>query len=507
MFKNFKALAGSLLQKIDSSLNPAKEGPGPKPVLFDEDEDVLQIQVQTVRPLFEKKTSRPVDAEAPKPNPSLSQSMFVFPSNSFEDRPAPAAKPKKQQASVYKKIETPRNIWDKRDLEDILSFDDLELGFDESFRAELEASLAVRQKPPEELCLQRMGEFAQKCEFLQILKCTIDNHLSLEPVAANDGDLATAQGFHLHLLACPAEHYLAVVFNELVFPAARQAPDSDDSDQENSSSNSGTSARSGTGHLDRFVRRFVCKRDKVLTVLDDLNRKRVEVDTRIASIVNKRNCDFWGTCQEFVRLDSEYEGLDEKVADLRRKLAVCKSASVDQYRRVKSLIDRKDRVQRSLLILQTAKEKFRKIIKFCKFDLINAELEELPDIYEGLLLSYFGVLQGSEDFRSLGCLPRRVTEMILFRLEVIKKRLKGLLYNHLNVYNLEQDRPPSKELISLFMIYNLISDKFREAQEDHPEESQQFAEDSILLKSHCFQLLHMDDTLTCVHSNIITDFF
>lgn len=72
---------------------------------------------------------------------------------------------------------------------------------------------------------------------------------------------------------------------------------------------------------------------------------------------------------------------------------------------------------------------------------------------------------------------------------------------------MNQDMPPDKELSTLFIVYTDIVDRFKKLQEKNPVETEEHAQDAIMLKDHCFQLYHMDDTLTCVHNEIVSVFY
>ena len=520
MFGNIRSFAGNILNKIEDKMTIKKDETQAKSFLFDEDEQTYQLKVQTVRPLYEKKQSVKEGSKLPGAAHNLSQSMCMMPSQDFDLRQDHSIMAKQPtQPHLYKRIDTPKNIWEKKDLEEVLSYDDLQHGFDEEFRKSLETACVRKTGRSEgEVNMIKIADFLDKCKYLLIVKFTIDNSEREDEMVQSEDSVVASNDLHMHILNCDDEMYLSLLFNDLLSDIVKKKKNRDRSteegidggdsfsqEDEDEGSNAG-SAKSGGSRMEIYLKRFVSKRDIVQRVLDGLNRKIAVVNKSIANIVSKRNNDFWGTCDDFIKIDEENDNLMHSVSDLRRKLPIIRTAVFEKWKVVRKLIENRKKIQTALEAVEGAKKKFKKILKFCKLDLINADINELPAIYEVLMLSYLNIKRDKRghDFYSI---TTRMSDMILMRIEIMKKRLRGLLYQLISLYNQDLESPPSKELVNIFIIYNSISEKFKEAQEEYMEESQEFAEDAILLKANCFQLLHMDDTLHCIHSNIITDFF
>lgn len=82
----------------------------------------------------------------------------------------------------YKQIETPKNIWDKAELDEILSFEDLQHGFDDVLRQNLEYVSKFKFKPVEAVNMTKINDYLEKCKYLEILKMTIDHKLDSDNV-------------------------------------------------------------------------------------------------------------------------------------------------------------------------------------------------------------------------------------------------------------------------------------------------------------------------------------
>lgn len=116
----------------------------------------------------------------------------------------------------YKFIDTPRNIWDRKDVDEILSFDDLEHGFDENFRKSLEEAGKNKYRPSE-LTHEAIEEYMEDCDHMQVIMSTIDLllHGGICESTLEDDCKKDVSTFFVNV---PEEVFITIFFKEYIEP-------------------------------------------------------------------------------------------------------------------------------------------------------------------------------------------------------------------------------------------------------------------------------------------------
>lgn len=509
MFTNLKAAAGAWVSDKTSGLFKTKQK---KSSLFD-DEDDFSKQVKTARPLYEKKTSTPVDQLQPvsiSPVRGPLEDLQPPLSERSTNRGGPLSSlslsalfgkkektgEKEKEVFTYKFIDSPKCIWDKNDLEDVLSYDDLNNGYDEEFRTQLE--LASKQKfKAVDLNHDKLEDYMEDCSQIELILATIDimAHSAIQEPSFEFDCKREVSTFFVNVRE---DIFVGIFFKEFVEQrfdlnvVAVQSPGLEVSPK----------AQNPRGFTLLRFEKFIEDFNQLET---ELNINKRSVEKSICSIFKNKNCDFWGTCQDYFKMGEEVQDLTDSVSALRQKMLICKRAGGDKSQSLIRKFKMSQMKTSSLKLLEKARAKFSSVIRFCKLDLINANQDELPVVYETLAEFYLR-LSKPDELDELK-IKKICLEMILERLEIIKRRMKGTLYTYLTIFNTAQDQEPPEELIDILELYTSISEKAEDIQEKFKLDSQLFAEDVILLKAHCLQLLHMDDGLTCVHSELVMSYF
>ena len=508
MFNNLKAAAGTWMSDTASGLFKKKKiNTG----LFDE-EDEFSKQAKTIRPLYEKKISSGLDLANTTNNSPTTKQVEINPGSMSERSHTSKSKfgsislsglfgKKSCQEGpgriiyTYKLMETPKNIWEKNDLDEILSYDDLNHGFDEEFRANLEESAKKKFKAVT-VSQDMIDDYMEDCDHLQLIMSTIDI-MAHSGVSESGFDEDCKKEVSTFFVNVPEDVFLSIFFKEFVEPRFQFGfPPSSPLFKE-----------SPKIQFINDVHKQYSRLVDTFTFLDtDLRIKKRSVERSITMIIKNKNCDFWGTCQDYFRMCDESYALSEKVGYLRTKLEFCKKSAITKTLQLTNQFKKRNLKHRAMKLIQKAKDKFTKIINFCKLDLISANQDELPVVYEVLVISYINLQAPDADLDSLS-IKKVVLDSILERVEIIKRRLKGMLYTYLTLFNSTQDDEPSDDLVDVLELYTTISDKAQDIQDKYKVESELFAEDVILLKAHCLQLLHMDDSLSCVQNEFIMSYF
>lgn len=510
MFGNLKAAAGSWVSDKAGSFFKKKEKETLHPVLFDDD-DEFSKKAQTIRPLYEKKHSAGLDLaglskqsqsgkqaegiQAPMSERTHSRGAFGSLSLSTLFLKKSGSEVQERTVFTYKFIDTAKNIWEKNDLDEILSYDDLNYGFDEEFRASLEEAAKNKFKAVQ-VSQERIDEYMEDFDHLEVIMSTIDIMASnsLNESGLDEDCRKDVSTFFVNV---PEEVFVSIFFKEMIEPRFEYGSPP-------SSPNSQDSVKM---QFFKDVHKQYARLVETFSFLEvDLGVKKRSVERSITMIIKNKNCDFWGTCQDYFRMCDESNMLTQKVCTLRNQIEICKKTAVSKTIELMKKFKNRKQKQQAVDLLMKAKEKLTKIINFCKLDLISANQVELPVVYEVLVISYINLKKPDPELDNLA-VKKVVLSTIIERIEIIKRRLKGMLYTYLTLFNSAQEEDPSDDLLDVLDLYTSISEKAQDIQEKYNVESEQFAEDVILLKAHCLQLLHMDDSLNCVHNDVIMSYF
>lgn len=406
----------------------------------------------------------------------------------------------------FEALPPPKNLWDHEGLDEVMDLQCLEENFDEELRCALEEAQRHRHKPCEELDMRKVGRYLDKCNDLIILKFTMsnisesDSHLeesikdSIKPftLELEDGELTTR-----------------LFQNNSELQWLRTGTKNEGTDEPYAAQGMISVQAIKENEFDLY-RKSSESQEKVRQCLNRLLNQYNYVDGFIKHMIKSKS---GGLIPSFLRMADQHKNIDEKlekIVDLKKKLSSCVT-SLSHIRRIGSQTKLLDRKKQLLEDMKRAKDAFSKIVRYCNLDIINAQVEELPVIYEVLLIFWLNL--NEETFQGVvEAIRAKTLSLVIDRLSVIKKRLKGLLFTLLIEYNevydpLEEDsRPPDKQLVQLLMAYTGIS----ETAKKHLPKSQTplaFEEDKILLKSDCLQLFHLDDSLSCIHNSVVRDFF
>lgn len=446
----------------------------------------------------------------------------------------------------YMFIDTPRCLFETHLLDEILSRDDLEDSYHEQLRAVLEHASKYPQRwetPP--IDRHKLHNYLDTCAELEIVLSTIQTSEKMHAVFESVED-EWKRDLSVFLVNMDATHLMPLVFAEFVASSGlkytnrlrlcRRTPSHAASDEEDESEDDSITtpekepsdperhgdASGGDGELEGLAIPGICDpvgewvrdkkyqhfREKIGTAVDGMVGNSSRIDKTIGKMIHKNGDNFWASCDELHQTAEETEKLEQATCSMRSHLSKIKSECFEAKEIVHKIQLKKRKVEEALSLVQALKTRYEKIIRFCKLNIIDADQDELPEVYEALMISLVHLDKPVPQEMVKILLPQIVRRTVLEQLEIIKRRIKGELYTHIGLYNHLVDRqPPPRELVDVFMLYNEISSKYKELVSDHPQELCKFAEDSILLKTHCMQLLNMDDSLTCIQSNIITDFF
>jgi hypothetical protein len=479
MFTNLKAFAGNFIEKLDSKISQLTEDAKPQSKPDWVKEAKHHSGSQTVRPLYEKAKPAKPESAAGGLSLNLSQSMFDF---SQTDQPREAgwfssrSCPKKPPALAYCPTEPPssQQLWKSDGVEEVLGTRLFRYGYDEAFRQQLEECARKQRQPsPADFTEEDQEALEENLEILQLLKRMIEG-AGTQPYT--EIDIASLQHMSVFLVNSRTEAFLAHMMREKVEPILEAT----------------------LGDRGRCL-------ESIQALLDTINKHKLQVDCSIKSIVNKRNCDFWGINRRFVGVCSESEALARSVGGLRSSVCALRRQAVSKNQQLKRLYLKRRQKEELLDALEVFGLKYRGALACCSEEAMACTLEEVPAVYERLVVAAVQVSGETQD-RLVGLLARKTFAFVDARLGVLRKRLKSLLYLHLGLFEADQEQPPHQELVRVFMVYTEISQKHRRLASADPR-FDMYAADSILLKAHCCDLAHLDDSLTCLEQAIITDFF
>ena len=489
MFNNLKAFAGSFIERLDnkiSSIGEDAKKEGSSSNIFQQ-ETGKDFGLQTVRPLYEKKKNNKSEAKVPGLSLNLSQSMVESPNKNqthsagwFTSRNQSG----NQIAHSYSVKESPvsSKIWDSNQLEEVIGESKLRKGFDEDFRKQLElTSIKLHRykktQPSEtEFTEEDQDNLEENCELLQLMKYVIEaNNRTVE------ADLNTdfMQGMSVYLINPTPEIFLAYLMSEKIDPILEDYGDD----------------------------KRACE-SEIRSLLDDVNRKRLLVDRSIKNIVSKRNNDFWGTCEKFVDVCGTSDRLQDAASALRSKIEKTKREVVLKNAEMKKNYMERQKKEKLLAELEDLNSKYSNVFKLDRQFIITTDLRELPELYSRLLISLVDISSDitHKTYQSNNPLPLRIRSMVASSLLTLKSTLKKNLYLNLSIYNDQQDEPPHRELIDLLIVYSSVSDRYKKiASFDSKYDVQ--SEDSKLLKIHCCELYHADDSLSCIDNPLLDSFY
>lgn len=116
---------------------------------------------------------------------------------------------KANQTYQFKLIETPKNIWDKSDLEDILSRDDIDDFFDEEFRRKAELASKTKHKSCESVNMTIINTFLEDCKYLELIKLTIEHKLGSDLI---DTAAQAAEASEMFIAEVRDERFIFILF-------------------------------------------------------------------------------------------------------------------------------------------------------------------------------------------------------------------------------------------------------------------------------------------------------
>lgn len=143
-------------------------------------------------------------------------------------------------------------------------------------------------------------------------------------------------------------------------------------------------------------------------------------DRSITSIIKNNNREFYQALTSYFSFSEISAALSDQVTSLKTKIAVCKEACVKKSLELLRKYKKQKQIKLSLDLIEKAKEKYSKMIKFCQLDIINANQDELPEVYEVLVLSFSNFKKSDPELDNTS-IKRSVLAMILERIEIIKK--------------------------------------------------------------------------------------
>ena len=446
----------------------------------------------------------------------------------------------------YMFIDTPRYLFETHLLDEILSRDDLDDSYNEQLRQVLEhASKHPQRWEVAPIDRNKLHNYLDTCAEMEIVLSTIQTSEKMHAVFESVED-EWKRDLSVFLINMDATHLMPLVFAEFVantglkytnrlrlsrrtlsHTASDEEDESDDDSMttpeiELNKERQDAGANEADGEYGGFAISGICNpvgewvrgkkyehfREKIGAAIDGMVGNSSRIDKTIGKMIHKNGDNFWASCDELHQTAEDTEKLEQATCSMRSHLSKIKSECFEAKERVHKIQQKKRKVEEALNLVQALKTRYEKIIRFCKLNIIDADQDELPEVYEALMISLVHLDKPVPQEMAKILLPQTVRRTVLEQLEIIKRRIKGELYTHIGLYNhLVDTQPPPRELVDVFMLYNEISSKYKELVSDHPQELCKFAEDSILLKTHCMQLLNMDDSLTCIQSNIITDFF
>lgn len=539
--KNYNNLQPLYMKKVSREEKPSREEVYPEPVArMPIAPRANQAPLPDVKGMFGaliKKVSTSLGETGPNranPPPNMQRDVvFMGPKQAHE-----------LPVYEYMFIDTPRHLFESHLLDEILSAEDLEDSYNEPFRQMLEHTSKHPQRWQEfPLDTNILHNYLDTCAELEIVLSTIETSERMHQVFETVED-EWKKDLSVFLINMDATYLMPIVFAEFVAPTGlvytnrrkffgrmihASTVTDEDEESEDSSLHTPEKPQQAAGKEDHLsielveaplcrisnadgdwikIRKFDSFRDGIQTAVDGMVGNRDRIDKTIGKLIHKNSDNFWKSCDELHQTAEETEKLEEATCMLRSHLSKVKTECFEANERVHKYQLKKKKVEEAMALVQTLKTKYEKIIRFCKLNIIDADQDELPEVYEALMISLVHLDKPVPPEMSRILLPDIVRRTVLEQLEIIKRRIKGELYTHLGLYNhLVDSQPPPRDLVDVFMLYNEISEKYKELVDEYPQELCKFAEDSILLKTHAMQLLNMDDSLTCIHSNIITDFF
>jgi hypothetical protein len=251
--------------------------------------------------LYEKKNSgTPFDPKlftvvgTPKTDDSLNGVQSERPNYSLSLRSLFYKGDGKQEAErvvfQYKFIDTPKNIWEKKDLEDVLSFDDLENGFDEEFRRRLEEAAKNKFKPTQ-VSQDIINEYMEDCDHMQVIMSTFDilmHSIVNEPNFEDDckKDVST---FFVNV---SEGVFVTIFFKEYIEPRIHfNSPPSSPTSQDSQH------------HFFKETQSYYSPMVETCNLMEtELMIKKRSTEKSIATIIKNKNCDFWGTYNSFFEM-------------------------------------------------------------------------------------------------------------------------------------------------------------------------------------------------------------